>query len=71
MLKMVRLRNISGKIEVWIFNSPHSLHMGGSWEMMTGQIKGIFNAILLDLNSKKLTHQTLTTFILEVTVFYF
>lgn len=56
---------------VWICNSPHSLHMGGSKEGMTGQIRGIYNVILLDLDSKKLTHETLTTFIIEVTVFYF
>lgn len=40
--------------------------MGGSWEMMTGLTKGIFNAILLDLDSKQLTHETLTTLITEV-----
>lgn len=45
--------------------------MGGSKEGMTGQIRGIYNVIFLDLDSKKLTHETLTTFIIEVTVFYF
>lgn len=40
--------------------------MGGSCERMTGLTKGIFNAILLDLDSKQLTQETLTTLITEV-----
>lgn len=40
--------------------------MGGSCERMTGLTKGIFNAILLDLDFKQLTHETLTTLITEV-----
>lgn len=51
---------------VWIFNSPHSSHMGGSWERMIGLTRRILDAILLDLNSKQLTHETLTTFMAEV-----
>nr|XP_034305596.1 uncharacterized protein LOC117682359 [Crassostrea gigas] len=51
---------------VWIFNSPHSSHMGGSWERMIGLKRRILDAILLDLNSKQLTHETLTTFMAEV-----
>lgn len=67
MLKMVRLKkHLRENGTVWIFNSPHSSHMGGSWERMIGLTRRILDAILLDLNSKQLTHETLTTFMAEV-----
>jgi hypothetical protein len=51
---------------VWIFNSPHSSHMGGSWERMIGLIRRILDSMLLDSNAKQLTHEILTTFMAEV-----
>lgn len=64
---MVRLKkHLRENGTVWIFNSPHSSHMGGSWERMIGLTRRILDAILLDLNSKQLTHETLTTFMAEV-----
>ncbi|XP_062610035.1 uncharacterized protein LOC134271839 [Saccostrea cucullata] len=51
---------------VWIFNSPHSSHMGGSWERMIGLTRRILDSMLLDPNAKQLTHESLTTFMAEV-----
>jgi len=50
----------------WIFNAPHSSHMGGVWERMIGVARKILDSILLDSKSKALTHETLTTFMAEV-----
>eukprot|EP00079_Xenopus_tropicalis_P036616 XP_017950387.1 PREDICTED: uncharacterized protein LOC101733460 [Xenopus tropicalis] len=50
----------------WIFNPPHSSHMGGSWERMIGITRRILDSMLMDLNSTRLTHEILTTFLAEV-----
>lgn len=50
----------------WIFNAPHSSHMGGVWERMIGIARKILDAILLDSKTKTLTHETLSTFMAEV-----
>lgn len=52
---------------VWIFYPPYSSHMGGSWERMIGVTRRILDAMLLKLASVQLTHEVLTTFMVEVT----
>lgn len=49
----------------WIFNPPHSSHMGGVWERMIGITRRILDAMLLDYGSRSLTHEVLTTFLAE------
>ncbi|KAK3086675.1 hypothetical protein FSP39_021786 [Pinctada imbricata] len=51
----------------WIFNPPHASHFGGSWERMIGISRKILDAMLLKTSRKDLTHETLTTFLSEVT----
>ena len=48
---------------VWVFNPPHSSHMGGSWERMIGTTRRIFEALLLDVRG--LTHEVLITLMVE------
>lgn len=48
----------------WVFNPPHSSHMGGSWERMIGIARRILDSLLLDVG--QLTHDILTTFMAEV-----
>ncbi|XP_068227672.1 uncharacterized protein [Palaemon carinicauda] len=50
----------------WIFNPPHSSHMGGAWERMIGITKRILNSMLLNNTGKSLTHDVLNTFLTEV-----
>ena len=50
----------------WIFNAPHSSHMGGVWERMIGITRKILDAMLLEHGSRALTHEVLSTFMLEV-----
>ena len=45
----------------WIFNAPHSSHMGGSWERMIGVTRRILDAMLRDVSTKDITHDVLTT----------
>ena len=47
---------------IWIFNPPHSSHMGGVWERMIGITRKILDSMLLDAGAKNLTHEVLTTF---------
>lgn len=54
------------KQTVWIFNPPHSLHMGGIWERMIGITRRILNSMILEVQSKDLTDEVLTTFLAEV-----
>ena len=49
---------------VWIFNAPHSSHMGGSWERMIGLARSILDSIFLEV--KSLTHDVLVTVMAEV-----
>ena len=51
----------------WIFNVPHASHMGGVWERMIGLTRKVLDAILLDFKHKQLTHESLITFLAEVT----
>lgn len=48
----------------WVFNPPHSFHMGDSWEKMIGVARRILDSILIDV--KYLTHEMLTTVMAEV-----
>ncbi|XP_037393887.1 uncharacterized protein LOC119263246 [Pygocentrus nattereri] len=50
----------------WIFNPPHSSHMGGSWERLIGLTRRILDSMLLKVGPAKLTHEVLTTFMAEV-----
>ncbi|KAI4896990.1 hypothetical protein NFI96_001373, partial [Prochilodus magdalenae] len=50
----------------WIFNPPHSSHMGGSWERLIGLARRILDSMLLKVGPVKLTHEVLTTFMAEV-----
>ncbi|XP_056000356.1 uncharacterized protein LOC130048119 [Ostrea edulis] len=50
----------------WIFNPPHSSHMGGVWERMIGVARRILDSMLIDLHSKHLSHEVLTTLMAEV-----
>lgn len=50
----------------WIFNPPHSSHMGGVWERMIRKTRQILDAVLLNSSSKNLTHEVLVTFLTEV-----
>ncbi|KAI7789365.1 hypothetical protein IRJ41_003871 [Triplophysa rosa] len=50
----------------WTFNTPHSSHMGGSWERMIGIARRILDAMFLQAGSTRLTHEVLTTLMAEV-----
>lgn len=47
----------------WIFNAPHSSHMGGVWERMT---RRILQFMFLKESKKILTHDVLNTLLAEV-----
>ena len=49
---------------VWVFNSPHSSHMGGAWERLIGVSRRILDAMLL--NVKTLTHDVIVTLMAEI-----
>ncbi|XP_062579354.1 uncharacterized protein LOC134241304 [Saccostrea cucullata] len=51
----------------WIFNPPHSSHMGGVWERMIGIARRILDSMLLKETKKNLTHDVLNTLMAEVT----
>lgn len=51
----------------WVFNPPHSSHMGGTWERMIGIARRILDSMLLQAGHSKLTHEVLTTLMAEVT----
>ncbi|XP_073435740.1 uncharacterized protein [Dendrobates tinctorius] len=50
----------------WMFNPPHSSHMGGSWERMIGIARRILDSMVLQLGTLTITHDTLITFMAEV-----
>ncbi|XP_061191617.1 uncharacterized protein LOC133199804 [Saccostrea echinata] len=50
----------------WTFNPPHASHQGGTWERMIGVSRKILNSMLLNANTKQLTHEVLCTFMCEV-----
>lgn len=50
----------------WIFNPPHSSHMGGVWERMIGMTRRILDSMFLKESKKNLTHDVLNTLMAEV-----
>jgi hypothetical protein len=50
----------------WIFNAPHSSHMGGVCERVIGMPRKILDSILLETCGKPLAHETLATFLCNV-----
>ena len=51
----------------WIFNAPHSSHVGGVWERMIGVTRRILDAMLAEIEPKRLSHEVLSTLMAEVT----
>ncbi|XP_055489406.1 uncharacterized protein LOC129696012 [Leucoraja erinacea] len=51
----------------WLFNPPHSSHMGGVWEKMIGVSRRILDSMLSQTSSSHLTHKVLLTLMAEVT----
>ncbi|XP_053387241.1 uncharacterized protein LOC123539924 [Mercenaria mercenaria] len=49
----------------WVFNPPHSSHMGGSWERMIGIARRVLESMLKPVTT--LTHDVLVTLMAEVT----
>lgn len=58
---------LRGSRTVWLFNPPHSSHMGGAWERLIGVTRRILDSILAESKLKYLTHDVLVTFMAEVT----
>ncbi|XP_053367622.1 uncharacterized protein LOC128541295 [Clarias gariepinus] len=50
----------------WVFNSPHSSHMGGVWERLISVARRILNALLLKTDSTRLSHEVLVTLMSEI-----
>ncbi|XP_076144361.1 uncharacterized protein LOC143126351 [Alosa pseudoharengus] len=50
----------------WMFNPPHSSHMGGVWERMIGVAHRILDALLIQTNTPHLSHEVLVTLMSEV-----
>ena len=48
----------------WVFNTPHSSHMGGVWERLIGVARRILDSMLLDV--RNITHEILVTLMAEV-----
>ncbi|XP_053391269.1 uncharacterized protein LOC128554075 [Mercenaria mercenaria] len=48
----------------WIFNAPHSSHMGGVWERMIGVTRRILENMMSKVNN--LTHEVFVTLMAEV-----
>ncbi|KAK0143407.1 hypothetical protein N1851_018479 [Merluccius polli] len=51
----------------WVFNPPHSSHMGGAWERMIDVARRILDCMLLQCGSSRLTHKVLATLMAEIT----
>ncbi|XP_052817602.1 uncharacterized protein LOC128243724 isoform X1 [Mya arenaria] len=51
---------------VWRFNTPHSSHMGGSWERLIGVTRRVLDSVLMDNKGRNLSHEILSTFMAEV-----
>ena len=52
---------LHSKVVKWIFNPPHSSHMGGVWERMIGITRMVLDSRLSDKTSKHLTNEVLST----------
>ncbi|KAI4894290.1 hypothetical protein NFI96_004725 [Prochilodus magdalenae] len=70
LLKDDKHRNISRFLSkegcTWIFNPPHSSHMGGVWERMIGVSRRILDSMLSQVQPSRLTHEVLSTLMAEV-----
>lgn len=53
----------------WIFNPPHSSHMGGAWERLIGIAHCILDSMFSQMKCPPLTHEVLTTLLAEVCAF--
>ena len=51
----------------WLFNAPHSSHVGGVWERMIGVARRILDGMLADIGPRHLSHEVLSTLMAEVT----
>ncbi|XP_048730040.2 uncharacterized protein LOC125647403 [Ostrea edulis] len=49
----------------WAFNPPHASHFGRAWERMIGASRKILDSLLLN-HKGPLTHEVLTTFLMDV-----
>ncbi|XP_062619290.1 uncharacterized protein LOC134280860 [Saccostrea cucullata] len=58
-------RQLSTTGTKWIFNAPHSSHMGGVWERMIGIARRILDAMFLK-QGNIITHEVLVTVMAEV-----
>ncbi|CAN2391782.1 zinc finger [Pristimantis euphronides] len=58
-------RFLSAQSCTWTFNPPHSSHMGGAWERMIGVVWRILDSTLLQAGITRLTHESLSTFLVE------
>ena len=50
----------------WLFNLPHASHFGGAWEHQIATIRRVLDAMLLELGTRQLTHELLSTLMSEV-----
>ncbi|XP_052251751.1 uncharacterized protein LOC127858589 [Dreissena polymorpha] len=57
---------LKDKEVAWILNTPHASHKGGFWERIIGLTRNILNAMLLNTQGQKLTHEVLCTLMCEV-----
>lgn len=51
----------------WVFNPPRASHMGGSWERLIGVTRRILDSMLMNISSRQLSHEVLSTLMAEVT----
>ncbi|KAK3100574.1 hypothetical protein FSP39_022032 [Pinctada imbricata] len=51
---------------VWLFNAPHSSHMGGVWERAIGSARKVLDSMLLRERTKDFSHEVLVTLMAEV-----
>ncbi|XP_077369860.1 uncharacterized protein LOC144014155 [Festucalex cinctus] len=50
----------------WVFNPPHSSHMGGVWERMIGISRRILDSMLMQTGLSRLSHEVLLTLMAEI-----
>lgn len=59
-------KNLGEEGCAWVFNPPHSSHMGGVWERMIGISRRILNSMLMQTSPSRLTHEVFSTLMAEV-----
>lgn len=60
-------RYINNEGCTWVFNPPHSSHMGGAWERMIGLARRILDSMLMREGHSNLSDEVLCTLMAEVT----